>query len=132
MTPQRPMINKGMYPGYLPQQQQSGPYMQQQQQQPGMNPQLRGMMPRYPNPPGVKRPASSSMFGQNMMSNGPPMPQQQQQQNMPGNYAPFPAQVKQETNFPPQYPVSSHSALAIGVVDDFSPTVCTNWRWKFP
>lgn len=109
MTPQRPMMNKGMYQGYIPQQQQqNSPYIQQQQQnqQQGMNPQLRGMMPRYPNPPGVKRPASS-MFGQNMMSNGPPMPQQQQQQNIPGNFSPFPAQVKQEPNFPPQYPVSS-------------------------
>ena len=108
MASQRPMVNKGMYPGYMAQQQQqSSPYMQQQQQQqPGMtpNPQIRGMMPRYPNPPGVKR-SASSMYGQNMMNNGPPMAQQPQQQNMQGNFPPFPAQVKQEPNFPPQYPV---------------------------
>ena len=99
---QRPMMNKGMYPGYMGQQQNS-PYMQQQQ--PGMNPQLRGMMPRYPNPSGMKRPASSA-FGQNVMGNGPPVPQQPQQ-TPPGNFPPFPSQVKQEPNFPPQYPVSS-------------------------
>ena len=98
---QRPMMNKGMYPGYMGQQQNS-PYMQQQQ--PGMNPQLRGMMPRYPNPSGMKRPASSA-FGQNVMGNGPPVPQQPQQ-NPPSNFPPFPSQVKQEPNFPPQYPVS--------------------------
>ena len=108
MTPQRPMMNKGMYPGYMPQQQQqpSSPFLQQQQHS-GMtpSPQIRGMMPRYPNPPGVKR-SASSMYGQNIMGNGPPMGQQQQQQSMQGNFPPFPAQVKQEPNFPPQYPVS--------------------------
>ncbi len=102
---QRPMMNKGMYPGYMGPQNQNNPYMQQQpqQQQPGMNPQIRGMMARYPNPGSIKRPASA-MYGQGMMNNGPPMPQQQQQGQ--GNFPPFPVQVKTEPQYPPQYPVS--------------------------
>ena len=87
---QKPPFNKGMYPGYMGQQ-QNNPYMQQQG---GMNPQMRSMMSRYPNPNALKRPPSA-VYGQGMMGSGH---MQQQQQ---GQYP----HMKSGQPYPPQYQV---------------------------